>query len=181
MTTHLGNQNQEHEHIDAEDEEAYIDQNDVLGEVDDNDDDDQPMDEDDEQANQADDGDEDTAIVLEDSSVQHFPEHGKSVFVVNAHPTQPLAVSGGEDDFGYIWNIQTGETIVKLTGHSDSVICASFSADGELVSTGGMDGKVRVWRHVGKDTWTIWEFLTELQGPDEVNVSSLDFQEFRMC
>jgi len=37
-----------------------------------------------------------------------------------------------------------------------------------LVSTGGMDGKVRLWRRVGKENHTIWEFLTELQGPDEV-------------
>lgn len=33
-----------------------------------------------------------------------------------------------------------------------------------------MDGRVRIWRRVGKDDWKIWEFLTELQGPDEVMV-----------
>jgi len=27
---------------------------------------------------------------------------------------------------------------------------------------------VRVWRRVGKENWKVWEFLTELQGPDEV-------------
>jgi ribosome assembly protein SQT1 len=69
---------------------------------------------------------------------------------------------------GYIWDITDGEVIVKLTGHTDSVTCTAWSADGELVSTGGMDGKVRTWRRVGKDNYRSWEFLTELQGPDEV-------------
>ena len=60
--------------------------------------------------------------------------------------------------------------IAKLTGHSDSVASTAWSSDGEMVATGGMDGRVRVWRHVGKQDWKTWEFLTELQGPDEVMV-----------
>ena len=112
------------------------------------------------------------SIVYEDNSLQHFPSHEKSVFTVSMHPSQPLAVSGGEDDLGYIWNVETGETIVKLTGHEDSVTAAAFSSDGEMVATGGMGGKVRLWRRVGKENWNQWEFLTALQGPDEVMVST---------
>lgn len=62
---------------------------------------------------------------------------------------------------------------MKLTGHTDSVAATAWSSDGEMVATGGMDGRVRVWRHVGKQDWKTWEFLTELQGPDEVMVSPL--------
>ena len=101
---------------------------------------------------------------------QSFPTHEKSVFAVSGHPTQPLAASGGEDDLGYIWDITDGEVIAKLTGHSDSVASTAWSSDGEMVATGGMDGRVRVWRHVGKQDWKTCEFLTELQGPDEVMV-----------
>jgi len=36
-----------------------------------------------------------------------------------------------------------------------------------------MDGRVRVWRRIGKENYKTWEFLTELQGPDEVMVRSL--------
>jgi len=156
--------------IDQEEEEGdqFIDSKDVLEEV--PDDEDQPMDEDDDDVEGVgpsnDLNGED--VVWEDNSEMHFPNHGKSVFAISAHPTEPLAASGGEDDFGYVWDIADGEVVVKLTGHTDSVTSTGFSADGEMIATGGMDGRVRVWRRVGKENWKIWEFLTELQGPDEV-------------
>jgi ribosome assembly protein SQT1 len=152
--------------------EEFIEDGDVYAEI--GDDADAFMDEEDDEVGElasaagGEDGDE---IVWEDTSIQHFPEHRKSVFAVAGHPAAPIAVSGGEDDLGYIWDIRSGETIVKLTGHTDSVACVGFSNDGEMVSTGGMDGRVRVWRRVGKENWKTWEFLTELQGPDEVMVS----------
>lgn len=171
------------EHRDAEthddgDAEEFLNDEDVYVEV--GDDGDIPMDDEDgpgfeqfgeEGIEMVEGGEPMGDIVYEDNSIQHFPAHEVSVFAVTTHPTQPIAASGGEDDFGYLWNVQDGETIVKLTGHTDSVTGTGFSADGELVATGGMDGKIRIWRRVGKVDWKTWEFLTELQGPDEVMVS----------
>ncbi|KAF7797103.1 hypothetical protein EIP86_008295 [Pleurotus ostreatoroseus] len=151
----------------GEDGDQFIDPNDVYIEV--AEDGDAPMDEDYAEVEMDAEGmQEEDEIVYEDNSTQHFPGHNGSVFAVSAHPTAPLIASGGEDDLGYIWDYTSGEELVKLTGHTDSVTSTAFSSDGEMIATGGMDGKVRVWRRVGKEDFKRWEFLTELQGPDEV-------------
>lgn len=160
-------------------QEEFIDRDDVLAEIDEDADADHPMDEDDDEGD-AQQGEGEDDVVWEDNSIQQFTAHGagesKSVFAIAAHPTEALAVSGGEDDLAYIWDTTTGETIVRLTGHTDSVAAVGFSADGQLVATGGMDGHVRLWRHVAKlSGWKHWEFLTDVQGPDEVVVSTLLF------
>jgi ribosome assembly protein SQT1 len=159
-----------HEEQDEEEvgvEEEYIQQDDIYVEVDQGD---EPMDED---GDVGDIGGPEGEVAWDDNSVQHFSGHEGPVYTVAVHPTASLAVSGGGDDSGYIWDVTDGEVVVKLTGHTDSVTAVGFSHDGEMVSTGGMDGRVRVWGRIGNKNYKTWEFLTELQGPDEVMVRSL--------
>lgn len=113
-----------------------------------------------------------------DDSFAQFVGHEAAVFAVALNPKEPLvAVSGGEDDLAHLWRTDNGETILKLDGHTDSVTSVGFSFDGEMVATGGMDGRVRVWRKVkGSEGYFSWEFLISLEGPDEVNVSFLAWQ-----
>lgn len=117
-------------------------------------------------------GMEEDEAVVENTSILYFAAHSNSVFAIAAHPTQPLAASGGEDDMGYLWDLTTGEKIQALGGHSDSVNCVAFNSDGTLLATGGMDGKTRVWRQTGEG-WKHWEFLIETLGPDELVVSGV--------
>ena len=166
---------QEHDAIVDEEnaQDEFIDPDDVLVEMIEDDGADYPMDGDEEEGEEGEDvaGPSGADIIYEDTSIQRFTGHTNSVFAVAVHPSAQIAVSGGEDDLGYLWDYMTGAELVKLTGHSDSVTNVGFSHDGEMVATGGMDGRVRVWKRVGKEEFRKWTFLTELQGPDEVTVS----------
>lgn len=50
------------------------------------------------------------------------------VFCGSFHPTQNLAVTGGEDDKAFVWSTETGNVIHSIAGHKDTVIAAEFSA-----------------------------------------------------
>ncbi|CAO3689858.1 unnamed protein product [Rhizopus stolonifer] len=79
------------------------------------------------------------------------------------HPTSNgIIMSGGGDDKSYLWRCDTGETLICLDGHTDSVTSVAFSCDGKYVASAGMDGKVRVWNAESGD------FCAAVEGPDEV-------------
>lgn len=91
-----------------------------------------------------------------------FDEHSDAVFFIEVHPFDDrVAVSGGADDKAMVWDTETGSLIYTLEGHSDSVVSASFSSDGQLIATAGMDGIVNVW---SADTGTLERTL---EGPSE--------------
>ncbi|GAM17637.1 hypothetical protein SAMD00019534_008120, partial [Acytostelium subglobosum LB1] len=57
-----------------------------------------------------------------------------------------LAITGGEDHFACISNINTFKTVGRLMGHTDTVEAVAFSnTNPNFAITGSMDGTVRVW------------------------------------
>ncbi|PSN48041.1 Angio-associated migratory cell protein [Blattella germanica] len=96
---------------------------------------------------------------LSDNDLEEVEVEGAaetSVLCCQLEPTAGvLAVTGGVDDIGYVWSTQTGEIVLKCTGHNDTVVDVGFSYDGTYVATGDMGGTVRVWKIANKSL--VWE------------------------
>ena len=54
-------------------------------------------------------------------------------------------LTGSLDTTLRVWNIENGEELMILTGHSASVTALSVSPDGRYVASGALDWTVRVW------------------------------------
>ncbi|XP_055591792.1 angio-associated migratory cell protein isoform X2 [Uranotaenia lowii] len=115
-------------------------------------------DDDEEAGAMADDEDQEDAYVPErDDALITFKKHSGPVFCGALHPSEDLAVTGGEDDRAFIWNTKTGENVFEVTGHTDSVIACDFSFDGTFVATGDMAGQIQVFKTT-KDFKKVWDF-----------------------
>ena len=56
-------------------------------------------------------------------------------------------IAGGNDGISvfYIWELETGEEICRLVGHTGRVEAVTFSRDGRLAISGSNDGTIRIW------------------------------------
>jgi WD40 repeat protein len=60
-------------------------------------------------------------------------------------PDGQRLVTGGEGDTVKIWNVQTGQELKILSGHTGDVCAVAFSPDGRWLATAGEDTTVRIW------------------------------------
>jgi len=149
------------EEIDEDDVEEVIVDPVAVDEVDESDEDDQnnyPM-------------DERPGSPERDDADFVFRKHADPVFCCALEPKNGnLAVTGGQDDMAYVWEIHNGQILFECTGHKDSVTMAAFSFDGTYVATGDMSGLIQVWKvathtlvwsdTVGDLSWLRWHHGT---------------------
>jgi angio-associated migratory cell protein len=53
---------------------------------------------------------------IRDDAILTFSEHTSAIFCGSFHPTENWAVTGGEDDKAFVWNIDTGEVLYEVQG-----------------------------------------------------------------
>ncbi|KAG5889023.1 hypothetical protein JTB14_033952 [Gonioctena quinquepunctata] len=107
-----------------------------------------------------------------DLAVLTFDKHKKSVFSSDISNDGKIAVTGGEDDVAYLWNLENGVVEFECTGHKDSVTEVCFNHDGQYVATGDMAGMIQVWSvkdkklvwcYEGDDMeWLLWHSMTNV-------------------
>jgi transcription initiation factor TFIID subunit 5 len=56
-----------------------------------------------------------------------------------------MVVSAGEDKKVILWDLGTGKMMQELTGHTDTIRALSFSQEGSMLASGGLDNTVCLW------------------------------------
>ncbi|XP_052889127.1 angio-associated migratory cell protein [Anopheles moucheti] len=115
------------------------------------------LDEDDEEAKEDDGGTVSFRTCDRDDAKLTFTKHTATVFCGALHPTEDLAITGGEDDKAYVWNIRSGEVQFEVTNHTDSVVAVGFSYDGVFAATADIAGYIQVFK-VQQNYRKVWEF-----------------------
>lgn len=139
--------------------EKFIEENEVAQEVDDQTEQNQI------DAKGFDDGD--IEIEMSNNSFAYFDQHTDSLFTVMRHPLLPVVVTGGGDNVARIWGYDSTHThSVDILEHSESVIGGGFSASGEYLVTGDMNGQVLVHKSIRGGAE--WKKIALIQEVDEV-------------
>ena len=163
VNNNVANLNNENE------EEEYIDVNEVAEEVVDDDQQQVPPEDDDEDEEMDIDEEQETIeIDMSNNSWTYFDQHKDSIFTVFAHPKLPMVVTGGGDNTAYLWTTHTQPPrfVGELQGHKESVISGGFTADGKFVVTADMNGFIQVFKATkGGEKWAKFSELDEV---DEV-------------
>jgi WD40 repeat protein len=71
--------------------------------------------------------------------------HPDAVLVVTFSPDDRYVLTGGFDNIARLWDIQTGQEVRAITGHTGAVVGVAFSPDGRYILTSSHDQTARLW------------------------------------
>lgn len=80
-------------------------------------------------------------IVIKDKDWLTADELNAAVF----SPDQTLFVVAGPDERLVVYDCDEGHSRVEFDAHEDSCDCVCFSCEGNVVFSGGADGRLRAW------------------------------------
>jgi WD40 repeat protein len=61
-------------------------------------------------------------------------------------PSGQILATDNESNGITLWNLQTGKLMHSLRGHPNTVASLAFSADSQILVSGGSEGLVKIWR-----------------------------------
>lgn len=61
-------------------------------------------------------------------------------------PDNCFVVAGSFDKSAWVWDIETGELVARLEGHTDKLYSIEFSPTGDSIITGSLDNTIKAWQ-----------------------------------
>jgi eukaryotic-like serine/threonine-protein kinase len=91
--------------------------------------------------------------------------HEREAYCVSFSPDGKLLATSSADKTARIWDAETGQLRVTLSGHTHDVNCVEFSPDGKTLATGSEDRTVRLWdAATGALRDVLWKHTDEVTG-----------------
>ena len=53
--------------------------------------------------------------------------------------------TGSMDSTAKLWNVETGQLVASLEGHTAEIVSLNFSQDGDKLLTGSFDNSAKLW------------------------------------
>lgn len=81
----------------------------------------------------------------------------------SAHDNAKFASSGG-DRTAFVWDVTSGETIRRFSGHLGRVNAVALNADASVLASGSFDSTVRLWdlKYVRQDPTSSRKISTQI-------------------
>lgn len=77
--------------------------------------------------------------------LKHSLSHLETVRHVRFSPSSEIIATVGDSRAVVLHDTRTGEQLASITGHGNVITCVDWNASGELLVTGSIDGRVKVW------------------------------------
>lgn len=77
--------------------------------------------------------------------LKHSLHHLSTVRGVSFSPTSELLAVVGDSKAVTLYDARSGEQIASIQGHSNIITCVDWTSSGELLVTGSIDGRIKVW------------------------------------
>lgn len=94
--------------------------------------------------------------------------HGSTILCCQFSPNNSGRMcSGAGDSTARIWDCNTSTPVATLQGHTNWVLCVSYSPCGTMIATGSMDNTIRLWeadsgKSIGKPLLGHGKWITSL-------------------
>jgi WD40 repeat protein/tRNA A-37 threonylcarbamoyl transferase component Bud32 len=108
-------------------------------------------------------GSRDNTVILWDPDTgerRTLCENTSPVASVAFSPDGRRLVAVGDDIDAKVWDVETGDEVLVLKGHTNSLQSVVFSPDGRRIATAGWDHTVKIWDAVtGLETMTLQGYV----------------------
>jgi len=77
--------------------------------------------------------------------IEDDPVNPCTIGSINFSPDSKQIVAGCRTQKAQLWDVNTGNALFALKGHSGGVMSVDFSPDGKLLASGGNDSTIKLW------------------------------------